>query len=230
MELFARRLRVFAAFAGTVFVLAGCMPHGAADFNLERLPSWYRYLSGDDIRAACEAGGPDVARFVYNARWTEQVRAYELRATSYGATIEQRVWGPGGLLAATRAGPEIRAKTAEVGIDQARLARLRAAMVASDVGGKPPRGQFLRSDNFYWVVAACSQGRFHFNAFQAGDPRFDALTFPKELFDADRTEVPVNMPRPLDLPLPAAGRGDDGEPRPFTVQVGENGLDVARWD
>ncbi len=230
MDKFVRRLRVLAAFAGTMIAVAGCMPHGTADFSLERLPSWYRYLSGDDIKAACEAGGPDVARFVYNARWTEQVRAYELRATNYGAKIDQWVWGPGGLLAATPAGPEIRAKTAEVGIDQARLARLRAAMVASDVGGKPPMGQFLRSDNFYWVVAACSQGRFHFNAFQAGDPRFDALTFPRELFDADRTEVAVNMPRPLDLPLLAAGRGDDGEPRPFTVQVGENGLDVARWD
>ena len=62
-------------------------------------------------------------------------------------------------------------------------------MVASDVGGRPPAGQFLRSDNFYWVVAACSQGRFHFNAFQAGDPRFDALTFPKELFDAELRDV-----------------------------------------
>ncbi|WP_165837516.1 hypothetical protein [Zavarzinia aquatilis] len=216
------------AVAGIAAVLAGCMPHGAADFSLGRVPGWFRYLSGDDIKAACEAGGPDVTRFVYNARWTEQVRAYELRPAPYGASIDQWVWGPGTLLAATPAGPDMQAKKAQVGIDRPRLARLAAALAQSDVAGAAPRGRFLRSDTFYWVVASCTAGRFHFNAFQAGDGRFEALSFPQELFAADRTGVAVNMPRPLDLP-PLTGRFDD-EPRPFTVQVDENGLDVARWD
>lgn len=228
MGAFDRGLRLLAT--GAAIMVAGCMPHGAADFSLERVPSWFRYLSGDDIKAACEKGGGDVTRFVYNARWTEQVRAYELRPTDYGAKIDQWVWGPGTLIAATAEGPDVRAKKAQVGIDRPRLARLTAALAQSDVAGPAPRGQFLRSDTFYWVVASCTAGRFHFNAFQAGDGRFEALSFPQELFKADRTDVAVNLPRALDLPPLAAGRTDDDEPRPFTVQVGENGLDVARWD
>lgn len=209
--------------------VAACMPQGPVELNLGRGPSWYRYLAGDDIRQACAAGGPDRVRFVYNAIWTEQVRAYELKFTDYGAQVDQYVWGPGTLIAASLQGPEVRATKASIGIDQARLARLEQAMAASDVQGPSPQGTFLRSDNFYWVVASCRQGRFHFNAFQAGDRRFEALTFPAQLLDADRTGVAVNQPRRLDLP-PLAGNPDRGESNVFTVQVSGESLDVARWD
>lgn len=210
-------------------LVAGCMPRGTEEYNLGRNPSWYRYLSGDDIKAACAAGGRDVTRFVYNARWTEQVRAYELRPAEYGAKLDQWVWGPGGLISISPTGPDNKAVWAQVGIDKARFARLAAALAASDVGGAAPRGQFLRSDNFYWVIASCTAGQFHFNAFQAGDPRFDALSFPKELFDADRTDVAVNMPRRLEL-RPLTQIRHENDEQVFTVQVGENGLDVARWE
>lgn len=209
------------------FALVGCMPDGPVSSTLGRLPTWYRYLSGDDIKQACAAGAPDRVRFVYNAVWREQTRAYEVTFTNYGARIEQRAWGPASALAIGPEGAQIAAKEASVGIDGARTTRLKQAMAASDVAGPAPTGVFLRSDNFYWVVASCHQGEFHYNAFQQGDGRFEALSFPKELFDADRTGVAVNMPRPLDLrPVSQIKPGDD---KPFTVQVGENGLDVARF-
>ena len=207
-------------------VLGGCMAQGPVDLNLGRIPTWLSYLSGDDVKAACEAGGPDRLRFVYNAIWTEQVRAYELKVTDYGAQIDEHVWGPGALLAANAQGPQISADKASVGINKARLQALESAMAADGVDGPVPRGEFLRSDNFYWVVASCRQGQFHFNAYQAPDARFAALTFPRHLFDADRTGVAINPPRPLDLPLLAVGFGHDSEIRPFTAQVSGNGLDI----
>ncbi|PWR19822.1 hypothetical protein [Zavarzinia compransoris] len=223
-----RPAAVLAALAAALAATA-CMPRGPAEFNLGRLPGWYRYLAGDDIRQACAAGGPDRVRFVYNAVWTEQVRAYELKFADYGAQVDQYVWGPAALLAGTTSGPQIRAEKANIGIDRARLARLERAMAASDVQGPSPQGKFLRSDNFYWVVASCRQGRFHFNAFQAGDGRFEALTFPEQLFEADRTDIAVNRPRRLDLP-PLAGAPDRDDGLIFTVQVSGESLDVARWD
>lgn len=211
-----------------ILPLAGCMAQGPVRYNLERGPTWFSYLSGDDVKAACTAGGGDRVRFVYNALWKEQVRAYELKYTPYGAQIDQWVWGPGALLTLSAEGADIAATRASIGIDQPRLARLEQAMVASDVQGRAPRGEFLRSDNFYWVVASCRQGQFHFNAFQAPDARFAALSFPQALFEADRTGVPVNPSRALDLPPLAGGPSIDPGERPFTVQVGENGLDIAR--
>ena len=212
-------------------VLGACAPHGAVTSNLGRLPTWNRYLAGDDVRQACEAGGPDRIRFVYNAVWREQVRAYEVAVTDYGARVDQFVWGAGALIAASANGPELAATKASVGIDKARLARLEQAMAESGVDGPAPAGAFLRSDNFYWVVASCRAGRFHFNAFQSGDGRFEALSFPAQLIDADRTGVAVNPPRRLDLPpLAGAPAGAFDDDRPFTVHVSDNGLDVARWD
>ncbi|RJF87780.1 hypothetical protein D3874_12705 [Oleomonas cavernae] len=214
---------------GVSTVLGGCMAQGPVDLNLGRIPTWLSYLSGDDVKAACEAGGPDRIRFVYNAVWTEQVRAYDLKVTDYGAQMDEHVWGPGVLLAATAQGPQISADKASVGISKARLEALEGAMAADGVDGPAPRGEFLRSDNFYWVVARCRQGRFHFNAFQAPDARFAALTFPRHLFDADLTGIAINPPRPLDLPLLESGYGHDSDQRPFTAQVSANGLDIPRF-
>ncbi|MCF4166620.1 hypothetical protein L2U69_13280 [Zavarzinia compransoris] len=217
-----------AAVLSTGFALAGCMPNGPVSGTMARLPTWYRYLSGDDVRQACAAGASDRVRFVYNAVWREQVRAYEVAFTDYGARIDQYAWGPASILAFSPEGPLVAAETASVGIDAARTARLERAMDASDVAGPAPTGTFLRSDNFYWIVAACRNGQFHYNAFQQGDGRFEALSFPRELFDADRTGVAVNMPRGLDLrPVALIKPGDD---KPFVVQVGANGLNVARWN
>ncbi|MFA5121859.1 hypothetical protein [Zavarzinia sp.] len=215
---------------GAALLLGACAANGPISSNLGRLASWFPYLSGDDIKKACAAGGPDRIRFVYNAIWTEQVRAYELKYTSYGAQVDQWVWGPGTLLAFGPEGNNLEATKASIGIDKRRLAALEKAMAESDVAGPAPKGEFLRSDNFYWVVSICRAGVFHFNAFQAPDARFAKASFPEQLFEADRTGVAINRPRRLDLDPLFGGPHPDDSLQPFTVQVDTNGLDVARFE
>jgi hypothetical protein len=67
-------------------MLAGCAVAGQPRNPLTRELAWFGYLAGDDIRGACRAG-PDRYRFVYNAVYTEQVRAYDLSIDAAGAGV-----------------------------------------------------------------------------------------------------------------------------------------------
>ena len=49
---------------------AGCTTRGAEHDPIARTLTWYSYLNGDDLRAACTAGATDRYRLVYNAIWT----------------------------------------------------------------------------------------------------------------------------------------------------------------
>jgi hypothetical protein len=61
--------------------LAGCAYHGSFDDPIQRRFQWFSFIGGDDIKAACRPGSSasiDRYRFVYNGRYAEQLRAYEL--------------------------------------------------------------------------------------------------------------------------------------------------------
>jgi len=67
-----------------MLVVAACATTGPDDGVLGRKLAWFSYLNGEDIRAACAAGAPDRFRFVYNADYTEHVRAYDVTADPRG--------------------------------------------------------------------------------------------------------------------------------------------------
>src|SRR5476651_878925 len=48
------------------------------DLPVVRSVSWFGYVGGDDIRAACQPGTRSHIRLIYNALWEEQVRIYDL--------------------------------------------------------------------------------------------------------------------------------------------------------
>ena len=65
-------------------LLAGCTYRGDIDNPAVRKVSWFSYLDGTDIRTACVEGAPDSYRLVYNGRYEEQVRSYEITADGAG--------------------------------------------------------------------------------------------------------------------------------------------------
>lgn len=74
-----------------LFGLAACTTFdGTTDNPVERSLTWFSYVGGDDIRAACTPDGPDQFRFVYNAVYERQIRAYDLRLGADGADQTSR--------------------------------------------------------------------------------------------------------------------------------------------
>src|SRR5215813_10182543 len=75
-----RRLSVM----GVIVLLAACSYRGDIDNPVVRKVSWFSYLDGTDIRVACTEGAQDRYRLVYNARYEEQLRSYEVVADGGG--------------------------------------------------------------------------------------------------------------------------------------------------
>lgn len=192
----------FVIAAGLLFTGA-CAYYGANDNPVARNLTWFSYLNGDDIRAECRAGAADRYRFVYNGIYTEQVRSYDVTAGS-DPQVRVHVLGTRGNVGTiSLASPSAvfapwAGKTETVPLRPQDLTQLRDAMRAGGVF-TPLAGRLeLSSDGFYWVVAACRDGAFAFNAYGWPSPRFDAAAFPGLLFAWDPTGIPVNPPRRAD--------------------------------
>ncbi len=196
------------------------------DNPLTRSFYWFRYVGGTDIRERCASGGLNHIRLVYNAIWNTQVRTYDiaLQGTS-GAHMVVRVLANlgdvshveigdlGGLLAPWRG------KRAEAQLSAADVSRLISALEASGGFGPPPAGLELYSNDYWWTVASCRQGRWGFAAYHYPTDKFARVRFAEFLFAADKSGVPVAQPR--DLP-PAIFRGD--RTRHWRLAIGREGL------
>ena len=215
--------------AGIVLLLlSGCAYDGSGD-PVSRKFSWFDYLGGGDIRAACAAGAADRYRLVYNAIYVEQVRTYDLSVNPDGSgTLQSRVFGSPKLSAFSIGGisdltSPWRGEAVSRRLDAAAVAALDADIAASGAYGPAPEGLRLDSDRFYWTVAACKGGVFRFNAYQWPSDRFAALKFPERLFAWDETGVTVHPPREADTREIHGSNNPEGAAR-FTVEVGANGL------
>jgi len=191
---------------------------------------WFSYLNGDDIRATCRPGGPDRLRLVYNGVWTEQVRAYDISAQPGGdAVMETRVFG-GEPFQFSLNDPFAfgRGRTALVHLSPPDVGALRQALSAGGFEAAVPTGQFLNSDNYYWVAMACRDGQFHFNAWQAPSPGFDRLDLAALLAARDATNVAFNLPgtryHVTNRTGQQSGPDADYDGPKFDLQIGNNGL------
>ncbi len=54
----------------------------------------------------------------------------------------------------------------------------------------------LDSNEFFWLVSACLDGRFTVNAWKYPSPGFEALRFPAVVLRHDPTGIALNPPRP----------------------------------
>jgi hypothetical protein len=183
-------------------LLAGCTYHAGEESPVSLSLSWFSYIGANDLREGCGPGAPERYRMVYNGVYTEQIRTYDVAPDDRsGAIMSIRVRGIPDLTSGIALGDLFapwRGQTATARLDAAALADLRARLEQSGLYRPGPDGLRLESGGFYWVAAACSDGKFALNAWKAPSERFSALTFPPFLLAHDPTGVPINAPRDLD--------------------------------
>ncbi len=211
-------------------LLVGCATEGATSNPLTQRFVWFRYLNGDDIRQNCFPGGPSRYRLVYNGRYQEQLRRYEVIADGAGGgLLDSRVQGRASLTGVTLNDVMApwRWQQAEVRLSPGELAELEAALERSGLFGPPAAGLRLPSAGFYWLAVGCREGKMHLNAWLHPSAEFSALEFPDFLFARDGTGVAVNPPRRIDaaeLAFQGTRPAATGRQRNFWLTVGEGGL------
>jgi hypothetical protein len=206
---------------------------------VQRRAQWFSYVGGDDLRADCAPGRPTRYRFVYNATFDEQVRTYDLDRLPVGdgALVRVRVLRGGARilqywLLDQLGSPAPTTFMQDIRINEEQYLALVCAVERSGFGEPPPVGLQLPSWDFFWIVTACAEGRFHLNAWR--QPRWERVEFAEPLFAADPIGVPVR--RPPTWPRSwteadhrvATGRSmsnrDNRQGDDFMIQIGTDGL------
>jgi hypothetical protein len=224
----ARFSPVFAA----VLLLAGCTYQpGGIESPITRKFQYFSYAGGDDIRANCVAGAPAqiVSADLLVIDGIVNQAVLRRSATGEGAILSAQVFGGGGDVSSFNpldpTGPW-RGASAQTRLDERTYLDLIRAVEASGFGAPAPAGLTLPSWGFYWIVAACANGRFHYNAWLHPSERFERISFAKLLFDNDRTGVPVNPPREQNAAQYRlrSGQSYQDSSTDFDLRVGANGL------
>ncbi len=211
-SLFAAMLVIFAA---------SCTYTGTSNDPVTRKFSWFSYVNGDDIRKVCADLGADRYRFVYNGIYQRQTRTYDVFFHSKKVTMQ--VSGPSNLkkMSASDLFSPWRGVREELLINDKELNTLTKTLKASAALQPAPKGLRLYSDKFYWTVAACVEGEFHFNAYLWGTDQWNQMQFDDLLLALDVTGVELEKPKVLtDMDV----WGSVQEADPFLIEVGENGL------
>lgn len=209
--------------------LGGCASPGPVNNPIASSLTWFSYVGGEDLRRDCLPGQPARFRLVYNGRYKEQVRSYDLTLDPSGgrSVLQSRVTGARSVSVVDLRNPfapwEPAFHERLLTPDQTRS--LVRAIQASGFDRPAPDGTFLRSDGYYWVASACRDGRFHFMAWAPGEADLHRLAFVPELLRLDESRIAYNLPARIDLPLYGGGY-DPTEPDtiPFRLEVGRNGL------
>lgn len=212
---------------------ASCAYRGGVDEPVVRRATWFSYLDGGDIRESCGPGTIDRYRLVYNARYNEQVRIYEITGDGAGGGIYiARAINAANLVSFTLGdlqGPW-RGERAEARLTPAKMQDFTATLAQSGMFEAPPDGLRLKSWDFYWIASGCHDGEFQFSAWLHPSARWDRLAFPDFLFARDGTGIAVNPPRPVPV-LDDFVRGQTearGGTIRFTLQVDGKGLGGVR--
>jgi hypothetical protein len=186
-------MRRFAVTAVATLGLAACTTfEGSVDNPVERSLTWFSYVAGDDIRAACSTNSPDQYRFVYNAVYERQIRAYDLHLSADGADQTSRARNRAGNVAnfqfRSPLGPwELRRSDAK--LTNVELAAILDGLQGDVAAAPASAGQRLRSNKFYWAVAACQAGKFRLHAFEQDQVEIKSLAFRAPLLAHDMTEI-----------------------------------------
>lgn len=230
-RLFARRAAGLLALTAAGFLVTACAYRGQIDQPATLRATWFSYLEGGDIRAACAPGAVDRYRLVYNGRYTEQLRSYELTADGQGgAILVARALGEANLLAFRLDDPQApwRWQRSETRLTPEEMSQFVAGLDESGLFGPPPDGLRLNSWEFYWTASACRDGRFHFSAWVHRASNWDAFEGVAEfLFARDQTGLAVNRPRPVSAAErfgAPGGKEERGATTRFSLQVDGSGL------
>ncbi len=221
----------------TAFLVQGCAARGPASDPVSRVLSWFSYMNGDDLRSACARGATDRYRLIYNGRWTEQVRSYDLvaaralpgtqgQAVPVDAKLMAQSFTPAPLFNAylERLNGGDATQVEEVRLEPDDFRRLEGAIseIASRMDGE---GSWLRSDRYFWLIMGCRDGEFRLTGFEVTPEIHDGLVFLAPLIAVDPVAGPLARPRALpEQPYAqTAGQRERREVR-FRVQVRDNRL------
>lgn len=209
-------------------------PDRYVDPPIVRSFNWFAYVGGDDIRANCGKDGRNRMRLIYNAIYSEQVRAYELflqpdgtTGMSIGVLADQGVVSN---LLMFNGGDALKPWSMKHGeriLSAGETRDLMALFQASAAFGPPRDGLRLPDVDFWWTVASCRDGGWAFQAYHHPTDGFANVKFAQKLFSLDTVPVPVNPPRKL---VPAELRRDPNAPvnhmkaNQWTLTVGKDGL------
>lgn len=211
-----------------LITVAGCRAAGAPDSAGAMRFTWFSYLNADDLRTRCAPGGPPLTRIVYNAVFTDEVRAFDIVGEPDGAArvVENRYDGVQ-LLDVTSLGLMNRPDQVTARFGPAVAAELEQSLESSGVFAPPPVGLILRSDDYYWLVAACRDGTMYYDGFR-GDA-LGGLPFVDVLARHDPLGEPLPAPKKLRIPASSAAPITTAEVREdakpyFHIQIGRDGL------
>ena len=209
--------------------VVGCTYRGDIDNPAVRTVSWFSYLDGTDIRTACVKGAPDSYRLVYNGRYEEQVRSYEVVADGAGgAYLTARAKGRANAFEVSFDDvlAPWRWKRSQTRLSPAEFQQFIALLQQSGQFAGAPVGLRLFSGDFYWVGSACRNGAFDYHAWAFSNDGFARVRFADFLFKHDGTGLAVNPPRaiPASEFIGPAGRPEDQTQTRFWLQVQKDGL------
>jgi hypothetical protein len=215
-------------------LLGGCAYRGEIDSPLWQRVTWFSYLGGTDIAQACAAGAGERYRIIYNGRYDEQLRSYEITRHGDAADLVVRVQEQADLaqLSTDDLLAPWRWREAMVALSPAELATLRQRLADSGFFTGPPVGLVLHSKDFYWAASGCSNGTFHYYAWVHAQDQFRHIGFAAFLLAHDPTGVAINPPRPVSVAdYSAAPPGNRHERRQpihdhFDLEIGSQGLGV----
>lgn len=216
--------------------IGGCQYAGPAGDPVSRNVTWFDYVGAEGLKAACGPGASTRLRFVYNGIYDQQIRSYDIHELPRGRGAALSAWarGDGDLTRGVEL-PDIlspwRGKRVESVMNPQAVADLRAALRRDRFTDFKPVGLRLPSNEFYWIVTGCIDGRFHANAWMYPSDRFKKLSFPAVLQANDRTGIDFRKARPVnqreDDPYRHEGNRSPSDDT-FHIQLGANGIVGAR--
>lgn len=221
----SKPIKVLAATA-LLAVLAGCETLGPTVNPVERKFQWLSYLEGADFRETCGPARPDQYRMVYNGVYTEQLRAYDLDAS--GSLRVEVIRGENFREIDISAAGDLlnpwRGKVVNFQLDDKDMDKIVGALDQDGIFGPPAVGLELASKGFFWTIAACHEGQYHFTAVTWPSAAWEALAFDDALRDVDLSQITVNPPRKTDLRRDWGVGVKEARDIDFHTKVGPRGL------
>ena len=218
------------ALVAAVLALGACTAiSGVIDSPIQRKFQWFSFLEGGDFKETCGPNAPARYRMVYNAVYTEQVRVYDLDPAA--GVLDAHVIVPENIAAFEIEGigdlsSPWRGKAATTKLSADDADGLVRDLETFGAFGAPNVGAELSSKGFFWTIAACHEGQYHFTGFAWPGAAWEQATFATRLFALDQTGVAVNNARRTSLMLThPSKRGKPGHPTvEFRVKVGADGM------
>ncbi|MGE4527063.1 MAG: hypothetical protein AB7D00_01740 [Rhodospirillaceae bacterium] len=191
-------------------LLSGCAATGDVADPVVRRLTWFSFLSGDDLHAACAPGSTSL-RLVHNAVWDEDVRVIEAAGPATGEmTVSEQLYlgvdwsgvalgGEAGLL--PWRGERFATRWTA---DQA--AAVKTALAADGAFAPLAAPVRLAGQGFFWTGSGCLDGKPWFHAWAAPGAAYDALSFPAVLAPLLPAGRAFAAPRPQEETCPEQNR------------------------